>query len=79
MLESQIERYPTTSVIRAITIRIVFDQPAVASHNKYAGADELAIAESLGQGVPLDLEHVRSGHGLRHNGRRTRRLRRRRA
>ena len=57
MVENQKEGDPT-SIIRAITMRIVSDQPAMASHNKCAGADELAIAESLGQGVPLDLEHV---------------------
>ena len=69
-IEIQIERYPT-SVFRAVTIGVVSDKPPMGPQSKCAGLDGFAIPEYLGPGVPLDLEHVRSGHGLRHNGRRT--------
>jgi hypothetical protein len=64
-IKLQIEGYPTGIV--TFTIWVVPDIPAAVTHAECARFDEIAVAKSLGQGVPFDLDHVQLSRSLRHD------------
>lgn len=46
-----------------VAVGVVPEEPALASDGEGLGLDGLAVAEALGAGVAVDLEHVRPGDG----------------